>query len=78
MNGSVPPTSLCGTSGGADATARAVARAELLLDRYGVVTRGSVGAEEIPGGFAAVYRVLATAEESGRVRRGYFVEGLAA
>ena len=23
MNGSVPPTSLCGTSGGADATARA-------------------------------------------------------
>ncbi|MFN8136807.1 MAG: ATP-dependent helicase [Propionicimonas sp.] len=62
----------------ADATARAVARAELLLDRYGVVTRGSVGAEEIPGGFAAVYRVLATAEESGRVRRGYFVEGLGA
>ena len=37
-----------------DPTARAVARAELLLDRYGVVTRGSVGAEEVPGGFAAV------------------------
>lgn len=61
-----------------DPTARAVARAELLLDRYGVVTRGSVGAEEVPGGFAAVYRVLAAAEESGRVRRGYFVEGLGA
>ncbi|MGV8910113.1 MAG: ATP-dependent helicase [Propionicimonas sp.] len=61
-----------------DATTRAVARAELLLDRYGVVTRGSVGAEEVPGGFAGVYRVLAAAEDSGRVRRGYFVEGLGA
>ncbi|MCC6495107.1 MAG: DEAD/DEAH box helicase, partial [Propionibacteriaceae bacterium] len=62
----------------AEVTARAVARAELLLDRYGVVTRGSVGAEDIPGGFAGVYRVLAAAEDSGRVRRGYFVEGLGA
>jgi len=61
-----------------DATTRAVARAELLLDRYGVVTRGSVGAEEVPGGFAGVYRVLAAAEDTGRVRRGYFVEGLGA
>jgi ATP-dependent Lhr-like helicase len=32
----------------------------------------------VPGGFAAVYRVLGKAEESGRVRRGYFVEGLGA
>ncbi len=61
-----------------DPTARAVARAELLLDRYGVVTRGSVAAEDQAGGFAAVYRVLAAAEDSGRVRRGYFVEGLGA
>nr|WP_300142679.1 ATP-dependent helicase [Propionicimonas sp.] len=61
-----------------DAAARAVARAEVLLDRYGVVTRGSVMAEDAAGGFSAVYRVLATAEESGRVRRGYFVEGLGA
>ena len=30
------------------------------------------------GGFAAIYRVLARAEEAGRVRRGYFVEGLGA
>jgi len=50
----------------------------VLLDRYGVLTRGSVGAEDVPGGFAGVYRVLAAAEESGRVRRGYFVEGLGA
>lgn len=61
-----------------DATARAVARADVLLDRYGIVTRGSVAAEDAAGGFSAVYRVLATAEESGRVRRGYFVEGLGA
>ncbi|HPZ48438.1 MAG TPA: DEAD/DEAH box helicase [Propionibacteriaceae bacterium] len=53
-------------------------RAEVLLDRYGIVTRGSVTAENIAGGFAGVYRVLAAAEEAGRVRRGYFVEGLGA
>ena len=61
-----------------DPTVRALARTELLLDRYGVVTRGSVEAEDVPGGFAAVYRVLARAEEAGRVRRGYFIEGLGA
>jgi ATP-dependent helicase Lhr and Lhr-like helicase len=61
-----------------DATVRSYAAAEVLLDRYGIVTRGSVVAEGIPGGFAGVYRVLAAAEESGRVRRGYFVEGLGA
>ena len=61
-----------------DATLVAYATAEVLLDRYGVVTRGSVMAEAVPGGFAGVYRVLAAAEESGRVRRGYFVEGLGA
>ncbi|MCK0111472.1 DEAD/DEAH box helicase [Ornithinimicrobium sp. F0845] len=61
-----------------DPTARAIATAEQLLDRYGVLTRGSVVAESVPGGFAGVYRVLATAEEAGRVRRGYFVEHLGA
>ncbi len=59
-------------------TERAALEAELLLERYGVVTRGSVAAEGRPGGFAAAYRVLAAFEESGRVRRGYFVEGLGA
>jgi ATP-dependent Lhr-like helicase len=49
-----------------------------VLDRYGLVTRGSVGAERISGGFAAVYPVLKAAEESGRARRGYFVDGLGA
>ena len=61
-----------------DPTVTAYARAEVLLDRYGVLTRGSVAAEDVPGGFAGVYRVLSAAEEAGRVRRGYFVEGLGA
>ena len=32
----------------------------------------------MPGGFAAVYKVLSAFEESGRCRRGYFVDGLGA
>ncbi|MEV4746831.1 ATP-dependent helicase [Streptosporangium sp. NPDC049248] len=59
-----------------DATQRAHAQAEVLLERYGVVTRGAVTAERLPGGFAAVYQVLRAFEEGGRCRRGYFVEGL--
>lgn len=61
-----------------DPTVRAHAWAETLLLRHGVVTRGAVESEEIPGGFAAVYKVLAQMEDAGRCRRGYFVEGLGA
>ena len=61
-----------------DATLRAHAWAETLLARHGVVTRGAVEAEEIPGGFAAVYKVLAQMEDAGQCRRGYFVDGLGA
>ena len=61
-----------------DPTRRAATLAEVLLDRHGVVIRGAATAERAPGGFAAVYRVLATFEETGRCRRGYFVEGLGA
>lgn len=61
-----------------DSTRRAHAAAEVLLDRHGIVTRGAVVAERLPGGFAGVYPVLKAAEESGRARRGYFVEGLGA
>ncbi|MDO5710785.1 MAG: DEAD/DEAH box helicase, partial [Micrococcales bacterium] len=61
-----------------DPTTRAVAAAEMLLGRHGVVTRGAAVSEEVPGGFAAVYRVLTSAEDTGRVRRGYLVEGLGA
>lgn len=56
----------------------ASAQAEVLLDRYGVVTRGAVVAEDLPGGFHGAYRVLSAFEEAGQVRRGYFVEGLGA
>ncbi|WP_152617718.1 DEAD/DEAH box helicase [Phaeacidiphilus oryzae] len=59
-------------------TYRAHARAQTLLDRHGVVTRGAVQSERTPGGFAAAYRVLGAFEETGRARRGYFVEGLGA
>ncbi|GLW55947.1 ATP-dependent helicase [Kitasatospora phosalacinea] len=61
---------------GGEATVRAAARAQALLDRHGVLTRGAVAAERVPGGFAGVYRVLSAFEERGRARRGYFVEGL--
>ncbi len=61
-----------------DPTRRAHTLAETLLDRHGVVIRGAVMSERAPGGFAAVYRVLKAFEESGRCRRGYFVEGLGA
>jgi ATP-dependent Lhr-like helicase len=52
--------------------------ANQLLVRYGVLTRESVAQENLPGGFSAVYDVLKALEESGRVRRGYFVAGLGA
>ncbi|MEQ1738229.1 MAG: ATP-dependent helicase, partial [Rhodoglobus sp.] len=61
-----------------DTTVRAKAMAELLLERHGVVTRGAVVSEGIRGGFALAYKVLSGFEESGRARRGYFVEGLGA
>nr|WP_051571194.1 ATP-dependent helicase [Cryptosporangium arvum] len=59
-----------------DPTRRTHAAAEVMLDRYGVVVRGTVGPERLPGGFGGLYRVLGAAEDTGRVRRGYFVEGL--
>ena len=57
-------------------TRRATALAAQLLDRYGIVTRDTVAAEDIPGSFSAVYPVLKAMEESGRARRGYFIEGM--
>ncbi len=61
-----------------DAARRATVTAGLLLDRYGVVTRGAVQAEGVPGGFAQAYRVLAGFEEAGHCRRGYVIEKLGA
>ncbi|MFI5720869.1 ATP-dependent helicase [Nocardia sp. NPDC051750] len=59
-----------------DNTVRAHATADLLLERYGVVTKGAVQNEGVPGGFALVYRVLSEFEDRGRCRRGYFVDSL--
>jgi ATP-dependent Lhr-like helicase len=55
---------------------RAHALATVLLERYGVLTRGAVVSERVAGGFAATYPVLKAMEEQGGIRRGYFVEGL--
>jgi ATP-dependent Lhr-like helicase len=52
------------------------ALAELLLERYGIVTRETVLAEGVPGGFATLYGELVNLETLGTARRGYFVEGL--
>ncbi|MEE8405866.1 MAG: DEAD/DEAH box helicase [Acidimicrobiia bacterium] len=57
-------------------TERHAAWAELLLDRHGVVTRSTALAEGYPGGFTTLYPVFSRLEETGRIRRGYFVEGL--
>ena len=61
-----------------DPTRRMHARAESFLERHGVLTRGALGTERVVGGFAGVYRVLRAMEDSGRVRRGYVVDGLGA
>ena len=61
---------------GANATERLHSEAGVLLQRHGVLTREAVIAEGWPGGFAGLYPVLRAMEESGRIRRGYFVEGL--
>ncbi|MFC6644945.1 DEAD/DEAH box helicase [Granulicella cerasi] len=50
--------------------------AQQLLTRYGVVLRETAHAENLPGGFSAIYDVLKALEESGRVRRGYFAADL--
>jgi ATP-dependent Lhr-like helicase len=61
---------------GANATERLHSEAGVLLQRHGVLTREAVVGEGWAGGFASLYPVLRAMEESGRIRRGYFVEGL--
>ena len=65
-------------SAATDATSRSVAHGEAWLDRYGVLTRGSVVAEDVLGGFALAYKVLSGFEESGKAMRGYVIDGLGA
>jgi ATP-dependent Lhr-like helicase len=52
------------------------AQAELMLERYGIVTRETVLAEGVPGGFSTLYGEMSNLEMLGTARRGYFVEGL--
>ena len=59
-----------------EAAQTALARASMLLERYGVVSREAVSFEGLEGGFTPVYRSLSAMEDSGRIRRGFFVEDL--
>jgi ATP-dependent helicase Lhr and Lhr-like helicase len=63
-------------AGAPPAGPRLRAQAELMLERYGIVTRETVLAEGIPGGFTTLYGELSNLEILGTARRGYFVEGL--
>lgn len=59
-----------------NSTERAHSWAATLLDRHAVVTRETAGVEALGGGFGGIYSVLRSMEEAGRIRRGYFIEGL--
>jgi ATP-dependent Lhr-like helicase len=63
---------------GTSPTERLHALALALLDRHGVLVREAVMAEGVPGGFSGIYPILRALEDAGRIRRGYFVEGLGA
>lgn len=57
------------------ATQSAADFAGLLLERWAVVSRSSVAAEEPVGGFAALYPVLTLLAESGTCQRIYAIDG---
>ena len=59
-------------------TEQQMAQATQLIERYGVVTREMVASEGLEGGFSRIYHVFKAMEETGRIRRGYFVAGLGA
>jgi ATP-dependent Lhr-like helicase len=78
----IPPSaegrwSLLGSSS-SNPTMWAMSMAQQLLTRHGVVTRDITNIEHLPGGFSAFYPVFRRLEDTGRVRRGYFVAGLGA
>jgi ATP-dependent Lhr-like helicase len=59
-------------------TERLHALSHALLERHGELTREAVASEGVEGGFSAIYPVLRAMEDAGRIRRGYFVDGLGA
>ena len=77
----VPPSaegrwSVLDATAQASPTTWATALTRQLLGRHGVVARDVTALEPIAGGFSTVYPVLRRLEDTGRVRRGYFVAGL--
>ena len=60
------------------ATESTTALAQQLLSRYGILTREIAAAENVSGGFGAVYDILKALEDAGRIRRGYFASGVGA
>ena len=60
------------------ATEARTAQVQQLLERYGVMVKEALTKEGVAGGFSGIYPVLKAMEEAGRIRRGYFVEGLGA
>jgi ATP-dependent Lhr-like helicase len=54
------------------------ALAQQWLSRYGIVSRHVAALEGVAGGFSAVYDVMRTLEERGKIRRGYFASGVGA
>jgi ATP-dependent Lhr-like helicase len=77
-SGPPPRDARATTAGASQATQRLHSLATALLERHGVLTREAVSSEDVAGGFSALYPVLRAMEESGRIRRGYFVDGLGA
>lgn len=57
-------------------TERMLAWTENMLDRYGVIGRQAVITENVPGGFPALQTLCRSMEDSGRILRGRFVEGM--
>jgi ATP-dependent Lhr-like helicase len=70
------PIFAAASGGPSSAVERRRALAELLLERYGIVTREQVLAEGIKGGFAMLYDTFSNLEMLGICRRGYFIEGM--
>jgi ATP-dependent helicase Lhr and Lhr-like helicase len=66
----------CLRSSDADVETRLLAWAEVLLERYGVLTREVVALETSAPSWAEIAPLLARAEWRGEIRRGYFIEGL--
>jgi ATP-dependent Lhr-like helicase len=75
MPGSEGRWSLVRREAGHSVAEQRAARARLLLDRHGIVSREIVNADGL-GSFAELYPVLKAMEDAGKVRRGYFIAGL--